>query len=87
MDIHHLTKLANNIGSFFESEPDRAKGAQAVAAHIRSFWDPRMRRQILEHVEQHNGAGLSDLVLEALRTHRESLSGQGKSTVGTKHDD
>ena len=31
MDIHHLIKLANNIGSFFESEPDKTKGAQGVA--------------------------------------------------------
>jgi len=73
MNIHHLVKLANNIGAFFESEPDRAKAMQGVATHIRNFWEPRMRRQIFEHVDKENGEGLSELVLEALRTHREKL--------------
>ena len=74
MDIHHLTKLANNIGAFFEAEPDRAKGVQGVANHIRSFWEPRMRRQILAHLDEKNGEGLTDIVLAALRTHRNELT-------------
>ena len=74
MDIHHLVKMANSIGDFFQSEPDKAKAAKAVADHIRSFWDPRMRRQILAHVEQGAGEGLSDLVLTALRTHSRELA-------------
>jgi formate dehydrogenase subunit delta len=73
MDIHHLVKMANDIGSFFESEPDRAKAAKGIADHIRSFWDPRMRRQMMAHVDQASGSGLKDLVLTALRTHRKEL--------------
>jgi formate dehydrogenase subunit delta len=76
MEIHHLVKMANSIGDFFESEPDKTKGAKAVADHIRSFWEPRMRRQILSHVEQNGGEGLSDLVLAALRTHSKELTPQ-----------
>jgi formate dehydrogenase subunit delta len=74
MDIHHLTKLANNIGAFFEAEQDKAKGAQGVATHIRNFWEPRMRREILAYLDKTNGKGLSDLVLTALRTHRQELT-------------
>ena len=74
MDIHHLVKMANNIGDFFGSEPDKAKGAKGVADHIRNFWDPRMRRQIFTHIDQTSGEGLSDLVLTALRSHRNELS-------------
>lgn len=74
MDIHRLIKLANNIGAFFEAEPDRAKGVQGVANHLRSFWEPRMRRQILAYLDEQNGEGLSELVLAALRTHREELT-------------
>jgi formate dehydrogenase subunit delta len=74
MDIHHLTKLANNIGSFFEAEPDKAKAAQGVATHIRNFWEPRMRRQILAYLDEKKGEGLSDLVLTALKTHRQELT-------------
>ena len=73
MDIHHLVKMANDIGDFFKSEPDKAKGAKGIADHIRSFWDPRMRRQMFTHIDQTSGEGLSELVLTALRTHRKEL--------------
>ena len=72
MDIHHLIKKANNIGSFFASEPDRTKGVKAIAEHIRSFWEPRMRREILAYIDA-SGTGLDALVLEALKTHRTNL--------------
>jgi formate dehydrogenase subunit delta len=29
-----------------------------VAAHLKRFWDPRMRRQIIEHYRAESGAGL-----------------------------
>lgn len=74
MDIHHLVKMANDIGDFFGSEPDKEKGAMGVADHIRSFWDPRMRREIFAHIDSTSGEGLSDLVLTALRTYRSNLA-------------
>jgi formate dehydrogenase subunit delta len=73
MDIHHLIKMANNIGSFFESEPDRPKAVKAVADHIRSFWDPRMRTQILRYLDEGKTEGLSPIALDALRTHAQAL--------------
>ena len=74
MDPQHLVHLANNIGAFFESEKDRKKGADGVANHIRNFWEPRMRREILQYLDQQQGAGLSELVLTALTTHRQELT-------------
>ena len=41
--------MANDIGTFFEAEPDKAEAARSVANHLRRFWDPRMRRQIVAH--------------------------------------
>jgi formate dehydrogenase subunit delta len=76
MDIQHLIKLANNIASFFESEPDRAKGAQEIANHLKSFWEPRMRRQILAHLDEQNGKGLNKLALTALQDYRKELTPQ-----------
>jgi len=76
MDIQHLVKMANNIASFFEAEPDASKGAKAVAEHLKNFWDPRMRREILSYADQQQGAGLKKIVLEALRTHRVEIGGQ-----------
>jgi formate dehydrogenase subunit delta len=73
MDIHHLVKMANSIGDFFQSEPDKAKAAKGVANHIRSFWEPRMRREIYSHIDQTAGEGLDELVLNALQMHRKEL--------------
>ena len=76
MDIQHLVKMANNIASFFEAEPDASKRAKGVAEHLKNFWDPSMRRQILSHVDEQQGAGLKSIVLEALRNHRLELGGK-----------
>ena len=78
MEIHRLIKLANNIGAFFEAEPDKSIAARGVATHIKSFWEPRMRREILQYLDSQQGAGLSGLVLTALRTHRQELNPQDR---------
>ncbi len=41
----NLVRMANQIAANLQHEPDVPK---AVAEHIRLFWDPRMRRLILE---------------------------------------
>jgi formate dehydrogenase subunit delta len=60
MDITHLVKMANEIGAFFESEPDPADGARAVSNHLRRYWEPRMRKAIVAHAAA-GGTGLSDI--------------------------
>lgn len=72
MDNDNLVQMANRIGEFFAAMPDHAEAVDGVATHIRRFWEPRMRRQILAHVEQ-GGQGLLDLVREALVTHAAAL--------------
>jgi formate dehydrogenase subunit delta len=57
--------MANDIASFFHSEPDHATAVAGVAVHIRRFWEPRMRRQIHAHVAA-GGAGLDPLAREAI---------------------
>ena len=52
--------MANDIGHFFNSEPDKAEAAKSVANHLRRFWDPRMRREIVAYYRQ-GGAGLEDV--------------------------
>jgi formate dehydrogenase subunit delta len=75
MDIQHLIKMANQIGTFFQAEPDRAAALEGIAGHIKRFWDPRMRRQIVEWVDQRSGQGLSEIVAEAIRLNRQQLAG------------
>ena len=80
MDIEHLVTMANQIGAFFETEAERGEAADAIANHLKKFWDPRMRRQIVAYVEQNNGLGLNDAVLEGIRLHRDRLWG-GEETA------
>lgn len=69
MSPEKLVMMANQIGAFFASQgPD---GAHGVADHIKSFWDPRMRAGIFDHLDK-GGAGLSPLVIQALQSLRQS---------------
>ena len=65
MRIDRLVEMANDIGGFFDSDPDKAQAAAAIANHLRRFWDPRMRRQIVGHYRE-GGAGLKDVVRSAI---------------------
>ena len=74
MDPKTLVHMANRIGEFFQAMPDREEALQGVATHIRKFWDPRMRRELLAYLDQQAGEGLSELVLTSLHEHRSTLS-------------
>ena len=51
MSPDRLIYMANQIGKFFQSQAqDRA--VPGIAEHIRKFWDPRMRKAIIAHLEQ-----------------------------------
>ena len=58
MDITRLVAMANDIAAFFDSESDKAVAADGVRGHLARFWDPRMRREIIAHL-QGGGAGLA----------------------------
>ena len=60
MNVGQLTKMANDISAFFESESGRENAIDDVAVHMRRFWDPRMRREIVAHFAK-GGDGLSDV--------------------------
>ena len=67
MSAERLVQMANDIGHFFKAEPQRADAIAGIANHIQRFWDPRMRRQILVHLD-HGGEGLEELPREAIAT-------------------
>lgn len=80
MQIEYLVKMANQISVFFASETGPEAAARDIAGHLKRFWDPRMRAQIVAHVEQENGAGLNPVVVAAIRSYRGSLCG-GKTPI------
>ena len=65
METAVLVKMANEIAAFFAAEPGGEAGVSQMAGHLRKFWDPRMRRQIVAHLEA-GGDGLSALAREAV---------------------
>jgi formate dehydrogenase subunit delta len=65
MNIDHLIKMANEIGFFFEGESSPQQAPRDVANHIRRYWEPRMRREMVAHYAR-GGVGLTDLAREAV---------------------
>ncbi len=61
--IAKIVRMANQIGTFFESKP-HDEGVHGVAEHINKFWEPRMRRHFFEVVDA-GGEGLKPIVIEA----------------------
>jgi len=73
MDIHNLVHMANRIGEFFQAMPDRNDAVDGVAQHLRKFWEPRMRRLLVEHVATNGQQGLHPLVAEAAVAHKAAI--------------
>jgi formate dehydrogenase subunit delta len=60
MNANRLVAMANDIAAFFASESDPAAAAAGVANHLTRFWEPRMRKQIVEYYRA-GGSGLSEV--------------------------
>ena len=74
MNVDNLVNMANRIGEFFSAYPDQVQAEHDVAEHLKKFWEPRMRRALLAHVDATGGTGIEPLVLAALHTHRALLT-------------
>lgn len=77
MNTEPLTRMVNDIASYFAAEPDHAAGVAGVADHIRRFWDPTMRRAIIAHLDA-GGEGLEPMGREAIRL----LAGREAAATG-----
>ena len=67
-----LVTMANQIGQFFVPQR-RGDPAAAIADHLRKFWDPRMKADIVAHLRA-GGAGLDPVVRDAVGRLREARS-------------
>jgi formate dehydrogenase subunit delta len=83
MDNQNLIDMANRIGDFFDSMPDREEALAGIADHIRRFWEPRMRRALLAELDEPDASGIamSGIVREALVKHRAQLTPAAPATV------
>lgn len=66
MNIDLLIKMANQITSFWEGEVGEDAAATEVATHLRRYWEPRMRAQMITYYEERQGSGLNDVAKKAV---------------------
>ena len=64
MQAEKLTMMANQIAAFFKAQGEAAAPA-AIADHLKKFWDPGMRADIVAHLDN-GGVGLDPLVRSAV---------------------
>lgn len=70
-----LVKMANQIGTFFQAQTpaDSVAARQAIASHLKSFWAPSMRAQLLFQLDEGGAGKLLPIVASAVRSHRTTL--------------
>jgi len=66
VDVERLVAMANDIAAFFDAEGGQAAAAEGVRNHISRYWEPRMRRAIIAHVNK-GGEGLVPTAVAAVR--------------------
>ncbi len=69
MQTETLIKMANQIGDFFEAEPNQTQAQKDIANHLNKFWTKDMRNQIAAHVQTEQGTGLHVQVIAAIAAH------------------
>ena len=65
MNIEPLIKMANEIASFFDGEPDKEQAMKDTANHMSRYWEQRMRHEIVAHYRRGAG-GLGDIARGAV---------------------
>ncbi len=63
MSPDKLVRMANQISSFFRSQPGTDQAAR-LASHLRDYWDPSMRAELKAHLAR-GGEGVDPLVRDA----------------------
>jgi formate dehydrogenase subunit delta len=73
MHVDQLIRMVNQMGSFFEAMPDRSEALHDLALHLKRFWEPRMRHELLAHLDAGGPGELNPVSAEAIRVHRALL--------------
>jgi formate dehydrogenase subunit delta len=67
-DVHatSVVPMANQIATFFVSQGDHAAAVAGTAEHIKAFWPPVMRRELLGLIDAGRAEGLTDVARDAI---------------------
>src|SRR5215471_10583627 len=62
LGLDRLITMANQIGDFFAPYPPERR-AEGIRNHLRTYWEPRMRADLLEYIAA-GGDGLKPSVVQ-----------------------
>jgi formate dehydrogenase subunit delta len=62
-ELRDIKRMANQIATAFQAYPED-QAVKETANHIKSFWDPRMRKQLAEIMAK-DAAALNPIALAA----------------------
>jgi formate dehydrogenase subunit delta len=77
---HYLSRMANDVGNFFRAQSNRDEAITGITNHIKSFWTPRMRQQLISRLGEDDG--LDELPREAMRRIAEHPNAKGWQPAG-----
>lgn len=69
MALDRIVMMANQIGDFFAPYPPERR-AEGIRNHLRTYWDPRMREELLALIDA-GGAGLAPHVIDGAKLLRD----------------
>ncbi|WP_288108852.1 formate dehydrogenase subunit delta [Limnobacter sp.] len=73
MNLHSLIDMANQIGDFFSTMPDAEEASMGIATHISKFWEPRMRKLLMDAIAADEAVDLLPSVKSALLAHADLM--------------
>lgn len=68
MKTERLVIMANQIGDFYKSFPDKEQSKQDIADHLKKFWAQSMRDQVVQDIKDETAAAaaLQPIVRDAI---------------------
>ena len=70
--IDKLVRMANQIGDFYATTPER-EATQGAASHLRLYWTPKMIREIIDFTDQGH-SGLNPVAARAVESLKETAT-------------
>jgi formate dehydrogenase subunit delta len=70
--IDRLVRMANQIGDFYTSMPER-EAIEGASSHLRLYWTPKMIREIIAFADQGH-PGLNAIAARAVETLKKSAT-------------
>ena len=70
--LDRLVRMANQIGDFYASMPER-EATEGAASHLRLYWTPKMIREIIAFADQ-GYPGLNPVAARAVESLKQSAT-------------